>query len=183
MRADRMREMWAKTKRGRMTERALSQCRTDGDRKRKAPFSIHTSPSTPFVASPPSCSPKPLILLLLRLLYLLPPHVSSPCILILPIIPTSQFGQPFASVASATHVGRVKGKENEQENENRRDRTRKRKASRLLSIGLSFRPRLLIGILLWREEERTSMGESFSTAQRGALPLKGLILVIFPSEM
>lgn len=25
----------------------------------------------------------------------LPPHVSSPCILILPIIPTSQFGQPF----------------------------------------------------------------------------------------
>lgn len=57
------------------------------------------------------------------------------------------------------------------------------KASRLLSIGLSFRPRLLIGILLWREEERTSMGESFSTTERGALPLKGLIPAIFPPEM
>lgn len=44
----------------------------------------------------------------------LPPHVSSPCILILPIIPTSQFGQPFGSGCLATPVERAKGNQNKQ---------------------------------------------------------------------
>lgn len=73
----------------------------------------------------------------------LPPYVSSPCILILPIIPTSQFGQPFGSGYLAAPVERAKGNQNKQGKEESvggglAEGGRERD-SRLLSIGLSFR--------------------------------------------
>lgn len=55
----------------------------------------------------------------------LPPHVSSPCILILPIIPTSQFGQPFGCsgylATPRRPVERAKGNQNKQGKEEPRE--------------------------------------------------------------
>lgn len=106
-----------------------------------------------------------------------PPHVSSPCILILPIIPTSQFGQPFASLAhppllpllsTATSPppppGRAKGNRNKQGKEEARGDDDDSRLSPI-SIGLSFQPRLLIGILSRGYKKRT--GAVLSLLTRG----------------
>lgn len=103
-----------------------------------------------------------------------PPHVSSPCILILPIIPTSQFGQPFASLAHPPLLpllstpppppGRAKGNRNKQGKEEARGGDDDSRLSPI-SIGLSFQPRLLIGILSRGYKKRT--GAILSLLTRG----------------
>lgn len=113
---------------------------------------------------PPPLSALPLRpLLLLRHPPPLPPHVSSPCILILPIIPTSSLGNPSALLPlpplppprrppprERKGIGISKGKRSWKAREGRR----RDDDSRLLSIGLSFQPPLLIGILSRGEKRR-----------------------------
>lgn len=116
---------------------------------------------------PPPLSALPLRpLLLLRHPPPLPPHVSSPCILILPIIPTSSLGNPSALLPlpplppprrppprERKGIGISKGKRSWKAREGRR----RDDDSRLLSIGLSFQPPAFNWHSLpWREKETAS---------------------------